>query len=164
MKPDKTLLNDRVAIWLAGVTVYLGLGELTGIDEAGGLAQSDDGWKHATSCTFFLLHTNALTDLPLFFSNSIHVFPSFHLSNIAASPTSHALICTRSYVLVRVVDVELLQEQAVVQEAVVHLGEELEDDAFLRSQEDHCLVLMGTCLAVHHDACQAVPGTRSLIR
>lgn len=35
------------------------------------------------------------------------------------------LVHTQSYILVRVVDVELLQKQAVIEEAVVHLGQEL---------------------------------------
>lgn len=59
--------------------------------------------------------------------------------------------------LVGVVDVELLQEQAIVEETVVHLGQELEDDAFLRTQEDHGVVPRGTGLAVRHDARQAIP-------
>lgn len=67
----------------------------------------------------------------------------------------------RLYVLVRVVDVELLQKQAVVEEAAVHLGQELEHDAFLGPQEDHRLVLVGTRLAVHHDARQAIAVTRN---
>lgn len=77
---------------------------------------------------------------------------------------SHTYTCTtQSNILVRVVDVELLQKQAIVEEAVVHVGQELEDDAFLRSQEDHCLVFMGTSLIVHHDARQAIPGIPSKI-
>lgn len=79
---------------------------------------------------------------------------SIHLSHIHIQ-------YTQSYILVRVVDVELLQKQAIVQEAIVHLGQELEDDAFLRSQEDHCVVLMGTRLIVHHDARQTIPGKRN---
>lgn len=67
---------------------------------------------------------------------------------------------TRSHTPVRVVDVELLQEHAVVEEAVVHVGQELEDDALLRPQEDHRVVLIGSGLVVHDDACQAIPGRR----
>lgn len=59
--------------------------------------------------------------------------------------------------LVGVVDVKLLQEQAIVEETVAHLGQELEDDAFLRTQEDHCVVPGGAGLAVGHDARQAIP-------
>lgn len=65
---------------------------------------------------------------------------------------------THSHLLVRVVDVELLQEHAVVEEAVVHVGQEFEDDPFLRSQEDHRVVLVGPGLIVHNDAGQAIPG------
>lgn len=61
-------------------------------------------------------------------------------------------------ILVRVVDAELLQEEAVVEEATVHLGQELEDDAFLRPEEDNGVVPMGTCLVVHNNACETVPG------
>lgn len=68
---------------------------------------------------------------------------------------------TQRHILVRVVDVELLQKQAIVEEAIVHLGQELEDDAFLRSQEDHCVVLMGTGLIVHYNARQAIPEFRN---
>lgn len=69
-------------------------------------------------------------------------------------------VCSYSYVLVRIVDIEFLQKQAVVKEAAVNLGKELEDDAFLRPQEDHCVVLMGAGLIVHRDPCQAIPGRR----
>lgn len=65
---------------------------------------------------------------------------------------------TQSYILVRVVDTELLQKQAIVEEAIVHLGQELEDDAFLRTKEDNCVVLMGTRLIVHDNARQTIPG------
>lgn len=61
-------------------------------------------------------------------------------------------------ILVWVVDVELLQKHTIIEETFVHLGQELEDDAFLRSQEDHCVVLMRTSLIVHRDACQTIPG------
>lgn len=64
---------------------------------------------------------------------------------------------TQRHILVRVVDVELLQKQAIVEEAVVHLCQELEDDAFLRPQEDYSVILIGTGLIVHHDARQTIP-------
>lgn len=83
-----------------------------------------------------------------------------HVSLFQSIPLSHIHMYTQSYILVRVVDVELLQKQAIIEEAIVHVGQELEDDAFLRSQEDHCVVLMGTRLIVHHDACQTIPGIR----
>lgn len=70
---------------------------------------------------------------------------------------------TRSHILVRVVDVELLQEHAVVEEAIVHVGQEFEDDALLRSQEDHCVVLIQSSLVVHNDACQAIPGRKNAL-
>lgn len=76
------------------------------------------------------------------------------LKKISIIQLSHARV------LVRVVDVELLQEHAIVEEAIVHVGQELEDDAFLRSQEDHRVVLMRSSLIVHNDACQAVPGRK----
>lgn len=69
----------------------------------------------------------------------------------------------RAHVLVWVVDVELLQEYTIIQEAIVHVGQELEDNAFLRPQEDHCVVLIRSCFIVHNDTCQAIPGrNRSL--
>lgn len=68
---------------------------------------------------------------------------------------------SRSHILVRVVDIELLQEHAVVEEAIVHVGQELEDDALLGSQEDHCVVLVGPSLVVHSDARQAIPGRQT---
>lgn len=69
--------------------------------------------------------------------------------------------CTQSYILVRVVDVELLQKKAIIEETTVHVGQELDNDAFLRSQEDHCVVLMGTGLIVHHNVGQTIPGRRN---
>lgn len=68
-----------------------------------------------------------------------------------------------THVLVRVVDVELLQEYTVIEEAIVHVGQELEDDAFLRPQEDHRVVLIWSSFVVHNNARQAIPGrNRSL--
>lgn len=46
----------------------------------------------------------------------------------------------------------------MIEEAIAHLGQELEDDALLRPQEDHCVVFIGTRLIVHDDACQTIPG------
>lgn len=45
----------------------------------------------------------------------------------------------------------------MIEEAIVHLGQELEDDAFLRPQEDHCVVFMGARPIVHNDARQTIP-------
>lgn len=63
----------------------------------------------------------------------------------------------RFYILVRVVDTELLKKQALVEEAVVHLGQEFEDDAFLRPQKYYCVVFIRPCLIVHHNARQTIP-------
>lgn len=63
----------------------------------------------------------------------------------------------RFYILVRVVDTEFLKKQALVEEAVVHLGQEFEDDAFLRPQKYYCVVFIRPCLIVHHNARQTIP-------
>lgn len=66
-----------------------------------------------------------------------------------------------NYTLVGVEDAELLQEEAVVEDSSGHPGQELEDDALLRAQEDHGVVAVGPSRVVHGDARQAVPGAGS---
>lgn len=67
----------------------------------------------------------------------------------------------RDYVLFSVVDAEFLKKQALVEEAVVHLCQEFEDDAFLRAQEHYSVVFIRAGLAVHRNASQSIPGKRT---
>lgn len=98
----------------------MGLGELTGTDGAGGFV----GWLTMMVGNMHMLtHTHARAD----HSSSVTVSTvCFQLS--ASSFYTYTL---GGHTLVRVVDAELLQKQAVVEEATVDLGQELEDDASL---------------------------------
>lgn len=60
------------------------------------------------------------------------------------------------YTLLWVVDAQLLQKQAVVQEAAPHLGQELQHDSSLRSQENHGVVAMRAGGVIHGYTCQTV--------
>lgn len=125
------------------------------------MAEVGDGWKHAKSQTHTHTHAHtlslyAVSDLPLFLAT---VSMCFSISIHPAHTCTHMF--TQSHILVRVVDIELLQKQAIIEEAIVHLGQELEDDAFLRSQVDYSVVPVGARFVVHNDACQTVPGERN---
>ena len=61
------------------------------------------------------------------------------------------------HTLVWVVDVELLQEEAVIEEAVGHLGQELQDDPSLRAQEHHRMIPIWTGRTVYSDPRQPIP-------
>lgn len=61
------------------------------------------------------------------------------------------------YTLLRVVDIQLFQKQAVVEEAAPHLGQELKHDPSLRSQENHGVVAMRAGGIIHGYTCQTVP-------
>lgn len=64
------------------------------------------------------------------------------------------------YTLLWVVDVQLLQEQAVVQEAAPHFGQELQDDSSLGSQENHGVVAMRAGGVIHGDTRETVSDGR----
>lgn len=53
------------------------------------------------------------------------------------------------YTLLWVVDVQLLQKQAVVQEAAPHFGQELQNDSTLGTEENHGVVAMGAGGVIH---------------
>lgn len=111
--------------------------------------------KHTLTHTI-TLSLYAISDLPLFLAT---VSMCFSISIHPAHTCTHMF--TQSHILVRVVDIELLQKQAIVEEAIVHLGQELEDDAFLRSQVDYSVVPVGARFVVHNDACQTIPRKRN---
>lgn len=112
--------------------------------------------KHTHAQITHTLSLCAISDLPLFLATVSMCFSiSIHLSH------TRTHMFAQSDILVRVVDVELLQKQAIVEEAIVHLGQELEDDAFLRSQVDNSVVPVGARFVVHNDSCQTIPGKRN---
>lgn len=65
-------------------------------------------------------------------------------------------------------DIDLLQKQAVIEGHSGSLRQKLEDDPCFRPDEDHCVVLVGSCFIVHSQSCQPVPrhaaGRRGLVR
>lgn len=62
------------------------------------------------------------------------------------------------YILLRVVDAQLLQEEAVVQKAVAYFSQELKDDAPLRAQENNGVVAIGPGGIIHCNASEPIAG------
>lgn len=56
------------------------------------------------------------------------------------------------YILLWVVDAQLLQEEAVIQKTAAYFSEELKDDASLRAQENDSVVAIGPGGVVHGNA------------
>ena len=56
------------------------------------------------------------------------------------------------YTLLRVVDAQLLQEEAVVEEAAAHFRQKLEDDAPVRAQEHDSVVAIRPSGVIHRYA------------
>lgn len=65
------------------------------------------------------------------------------------------------HTLLWVVDAQLLQKQAVVQEAAPHLGQELQHDSSLRSQENHGVVAMRAGGVIHGYTSQTIPARQT---
>lgn len=62
------------------------------------------------------------------------------------------------YILLWVVDAQLLQEEAVVQKAVANFSQELKDDASFRAQENNGVVAIGPGSIIHCNASETISG------
>lgn len=62
------------------------------------------------------------------------------------------------YTLLRVIHVELLQKETVIQQTAVHLGQEFQNDPLLRAQENDGVIPIGSRSVVHRDPGEPVSG------
>lgn len=62
------------------------------------------------------------------------------------------------YILLWVVDVQLLQEEAVVQKATAYFSQELQDDAPFRAQENNGVVAIGPGSVINCNASKPISG------
>lgn len=62
------------------------------------------------------------------------------------------------YILLWVIDAQLLQEEAVVQKAAAYFSQELKDDAPLRAQENNGIVTIRPGGVIHCNASEPISG------